>query len=262
MDFTELLKAGQALGTPRLLQDGGAYAVVPDGSHLADLERFLPKPARQKAAVTAHTVESFADYFTRFGTDNSAIFADQKSLRVTGVIDFHGPAGVADHCEHAITYTAPRSEEWTRWREAHGERKSQADFARWVEENRMEVRRPDAATMLETARSLKATKKVDFVSETDLNNGDAQFTYNEKTEGQTRKGNVIVPTEFIITLPIFFGEPSVDVLVRLRWRMNDAALSMWLEIDRMAYVEQEAFTDLVDTIAEKTGSKPYMGAAA
>lgn len=259
MDFDVIIKAGSAIGEPKTIGEG-RYAVVPEGYETEDLEKYLAAPLRARGTVTAHTVPTFTDYFNRFKTAESAIFADQDKARVVGVLDYHGPGKPAFR-EHSVAYTAPKSKEWQTWRAADGKKMQQADFAVFIENNVIDIRQPTGADVLEVSRSLQATKNVTFNSAIRLADGSQQLTYSETVDGSTKQNNVKVPETFILGVPVYFGGILYEVTARLRYRIHEGKLLMWFDLFRPEHIEQDAFAQVVEEVAKGTTSTVWMGVA-
>ncbi|HYF88998.1 DUF2303 family protein [Azospirillum sp.] len=260
-----VIDAGICLGGARAEHNGTAYAIIPQGAKLESLEALLPAPSRAKGSVTVHDAASFATYFNRFKTDASVVFADQQSATIVGVLNYHGPATESATMQPAwadwrVIYSMPKSLQWRRWREADGRAMAQADFVRFMEENRLDIRQPSGADILEIAKHLEAKRTVDFVSATRLSDGSRQFTYNETTQGVTSKGNLVVPEEFVLGLPVYQGETQAwPVTAFLRYRIDGGKLLMWFDLHQPDDIELQAFSEAVAWIGTDTGVKPFMG---
>lgn len=255
----EIVRAGQLIGDAKTAPGGAIpYAVVPEDAKVEELERLLPAPTRPRAAVTAKTAETLSAYIVRFKTDATAIFADQETFKIVGIIDYHAPEQPAFR-EHRVSYIAPRSLEWTTWRTASGKKMSQADFAQFIEDNVVDIRSPAGADVLEVARGLQAKKAVAFASAIRLSDGSQEFTYNETIQGTTSKGKIKVPEEFTLGIPVFFGGELYEVKARLRYRINEGQLLLWYELYRPEHIEKDAFEAVCDAVNESTSVAVWHG---
>ncbi|MGE5151190.1 MAG: DUF2303 family protein [Rhodospirillaceae bacterium] len=255
----KIIEAGQALADAKSVPGGTIpYAVVPVGAHIEELERLLPAPARARAAVTAKSAATFNAYVVAFKTSATAIFADQEEFTLVGVIDYHLPETPA-WGSHRVTYAAPRSLEWQTWRGSSGKKMAQADFARFIEDNVVDIRSPAGADVLEVARGLQAQKSVQFVSAIRLSDGAQEFTYSEAVAGSTSKGKIKVPEEFKLGIPVFLGGDAYEVTARLRYRINDGQLLLWYEIYRPEYIERDAFETVCDAANKATAIAVWQG---
>ena len=257
MDSEAVIRAGQATGEPKT-KGTADYALVPHETELKSLEEFGDVPKRARAEVTAEDVTSLCAYINRFKTDATAIFAELAAFRVVGIVDYHAPTAPAFR-QHRASYAAPRAKEWVAWRQASGKKMAQVEFAQFIEDNQVDIAFPSGAEVLEVSRNLSAHKAVQFVSSISLSDGSRQLTYNETVDGATSRGNIKVPEEFVLGIPVFFGGPKYDVRARLRYRIEGGTLAMWFDLYRPEYIEQDAFQSTVSEIATATGITPYMG---
>ena len=250
---------GMTQGQPRRVSNHSSpYVVIPKDAQVHDVERTLLRPVRHRGIVTLHDQQSFVSYVNTFRTDGSAIFADQTSSAVVCVLNYHNETQ-PDWCDWRAVYSMPRSLEWSKWLQANSRKMAQADFARFIEENQVDIRTPAGATILEVASHLEAKKKVDFVSATRLQDGTRQFVYRETVEGTTTKGGITIPEEFTIGIPVFQGGEPWAMKAFLRYRIDEGKLMLWFDLFRPEQVLQAAFAETVTQIAEGTNIRPYMG---
>lgn len=221
------------------------FAVVPVGYKVEDLERFLPAPVRIRERLVLTTAMSFIDYWQRYSTDASVLFADFKSRSFKAVFDYHQSDSPAN-CEHVAFLKLEHSDEWLRWERNNRKPMSQVEFANLIEDNILDVRAPAGAELLEVAKTLQAQKKVEFRSGTDLQNGAAQLTYNEVIDGQAgAKGQLTIPTQIKLGLRIFRGCEAYEVSARLRYRIEDnGRLFFTYLIDNYERLLEDAFEQI------------------
>lgn len=260
-DTRTAVDAGILIGEPKRVGDAGAFAVIPHDAKLVDLEQFLPVPGYAKSAVTARTVDSLVAYVNRHRTDNTSVFADVESGRIKAVVDYLSKANEPAHRAHSVTYSAPFSEEWATWTGIDGKKMAQADFARFIEENRDDIITPDGATVLEIARTLDARKKVSFKSGIRLEDGTVDLAYSEETTHATGgiTGKVSIPSEIIIGIPVFYGGDRYKITAFLRYRIEEGRLVMWVDLHRKKHIRDAAFSDIVDKVTECEGVPVYEG---
>ena len=130
---------------------------------------------------------------------------------------------------------------------ANDEQMSQVHFGRFLEERAPDVVDPDAATVVEVCMNLDAIKKVAFKSAVRLSDGFRQLEYVE-SNGDAR-GAVRVPEVMTILVPVFEGMEPERIKVRLRYRMNEGALIMWVTIDNADDIERLAFEWCIEALA-------------
>lgn len=103
--------------------------------------------------------------------------------------------------------------------------------------------------MLTISRNLQAKKKVDFKSDQNLSNGDIQFTYNETTTGTA--GQLEIPQEFTLGIPVYEGGAPYEVKARLRYRISEGKLTMWYDLVRPERMEEDAFKETAANIKQQ-----------
>lgn len=239
----------------------GQFAVIHNNYSLHDLDEYLDRPRRLMATQRMHTVESFCRYVTAFKGTPTIILADVNSTVFKAALDYHEPGNKPSHCDHVAIYTCPLSDEWELWTKHDGEKFTQADFARFLEENLVDIVEPDGATMYEITRTLEAKKKVEFKSGVRLESGSVQLQYNEDTEAKG-KGSVDIPATFKIGLPVFQGGVRYELDAFLRYRITDqGGLSFHYDLHRPHRLLDDAFTGIAEKIKADTSVEPFFGQA-
>lgn len=255
-----VVAAGTLIGEPKLAPGGEIpYSIIPGTAVAHYLEDTLAAPVRTRATVRAASVETLCAYVNRFKLSETAIFADPEKVEVVAIIDYHAPKKPS-FATHRISYIPPRALEWSTWKGANGKRMSQTDFAQFIEDNVVDIRVPNGADILEVSRNLQAKKSVQFSSAIRLADGAQEFTYAETVEGSSSKGKIIVPKEFKLGIPVFFGGALYEVLVRLRYRIDGGNLQLWYELYRPEHIERDAFAAIEALIAAQTEIVVWQGA--
>jgi uncharacterized protein YfdQ (DUF2303 family) len=248
----------------------GEYHVVTslDGQlHTIDLtgDAYRDRPKRKTGTVTVRDVDSFATYWTKHCDDASEIYADRINRTVAGVLDAHGTgAQQTGWRQHRILLALTYSSAFTAWTRNDGQEMSQEAFADFLEENRLDIAEPSAAQMLEVAQSIQAATKVDFSSGFRLTDGQRRISYTETVESKAgQKGELAIPTEIKLRLPIFDGAAVADELTaRFRHRINGNQLRLSYRLDRPADVVTAALDGVIADVAETTGSTVLRGTPA
>lgn len=218
----------------------------------------VPPPVRIKQAVVVQTADSLVDYVNRFKTENTVLFADIASNKIRGLIDYHGPEKAA-HLDHGVALDLPFSEEWRTWAAQGGKLSSQLEFARFLEENAVDVIAPDGAELLEVCRDLQSKRKVDFRKAVRTSGGAETFEYAEETETKARTGGVEVPTKFKLSIPVYFGGQPTELFAFLRFKIDEGNLSLGYVLHRAEHVRQAVFKVIVMDAAERTGQPAVFG---
>lgn len=255
--------AVKAAGTASVVksESGREYLLVPDGYRDEEitlpnsLEVKMPKTIDQ--AVTLQNADALKEYLNRFKGETSIMFADIAASRIVGAIDYHGP-GKAALVKHRATLDLPYSEEWKIWSGINGQLKPQLEFARFIEENAPDIKSPDAATLLEAVRDLQARRNVNFIQAVRTDSDNECFEFTDNTEART-KADLELPTKFVLSIPVYFGDPDVEVQAFLRWKLEDAKLMLGIKLHRAEHVRQAAFNLIVTDAMEKTSLLAVFG---
>jgi uncharacterized protein YfdQ (DUF2303 family) len=255
--IAELVSLGKLLGKPFDLQNGEfPFTILPNGYSIHSLEKFVfnehnDAPERKNGNVAVLDVASFCEYYTLFSDENSRVFADETQGSFLAILDYHGARdGGPRWGKHRMAMSLRASEEWVVWSGKDAEKFNQMDFAEFIEDNAPDIITPNAATMLEVAKDLRAKTDVDFGSAIRTSNGSVQFKYSEQVKGTYGAGNIDVPEQFTISIPVHIGSERVSLTARLRYRLNAGKLVFWYNLLRASAVQREAFFIAHRTIAD------------
>lgn len=229
-------------GTPRAF-------VVPDGYtvQVEDLPH-PPDPRRIVGTINLDTHETLADYVNEHDTLGAArLYADLQALRLTAVINDDN-AGVPDWRDHRAVVNLQPTPEWTAWTGRDGKLTDQLDFSEFLEQHAHEIISPDAATMIDVARTFQAKRDVQFRSAVRPADGTVQMAYDETIEGRAGKGSIDVPDTFVIRAAPFYGAEAVDVTARFRYRITGGDLGVGYRLLHVDRLRQDAFNDLLDDL--------------
>lgn len=265
--FISALGANRApIATP----DGGWAVSVPSGYKLEKIEPLEKVLTRIRQSVTMHDRESFIEYINRFKHGETQIFAEPGFLaggtaHVTAVIDYHKPAGdglneleTPGRNAHIVKYVPRYSDQWKRWSSATAPL-TQAEFAEFIEENRLDIREPAAASLLDIVRTFKSNKKVAYNSVVYQSNGDVRLGYEETTDKSTSS---VLPEQLVLGIPVYFRGPVYAVPVFIRYRVSNGGVVFQLKMDRADLIEDDAFTATTGAIATGTSIGIYLGKSA
>lgn len=230
-------------------------------------------PGRIAMLVAVETEQSLASYANRFKTSASTLFASIATDTIVAVIDYHGstrdvPGGSPDEAgavafspsfrEHRATLKLVRSLEWLAWAAVDGKLMPQLEFVRFLEENREDIHSPDAATILEACRDLQGLTKVDFRSVVREDSDNYKIEYAEEATARP-KGDITLPSEFILSLPVYFDDVEVQVAALLRWKIDAGHLSLGVRLKRAERIRQAQFKQIVVGLNEATGLQALYG---
>ena len=243
--------------------DNREFLVVPSGfteKEVSDAYGLkLAKPKYIKQTVTIETADSLVDYVNRFKGADTVLFAEISSNRIVALIDYHsGELDEAAHVAHRAKLELPFSEEWQLWTKISGKLMAQLEFARFIEENGADVRAPDAAELLEAVRDLQAHRKVNFTKAVRTSSDNENFEFQDETKATTR-GGIELPTKFKLGLPVYFGDAEREVFAFLRWKLDEGALTLGIQLHRIEHWRQAVFKQIVMDVAAKTSCPAVFG---
>lgn len=254
----------KAAGVPHIVntENGQTFLVMPEGYEFHDAT--LPnavspiKPHIIDQAVTIQTAQSMVDYVNRFKTDNTVLLADVDANKIVAVIDYHAP-DQAEFGKHIATLLLPYSVEWKTWTAVDKVLTPQLEFARFLEENGVDVRAPAGADLLEVCRDLQAIRRVDFKKAVRTETDNESFEYSDETETRAKGGTVEVPTKFQLGLPVYFGDSETTLFAFLRHKLDGKDLLLGIALHRTEQVRQAVFRQHVLDIAARTDRPVIFG---
>ena len=230
---------------PRVADDGCEipFVIVNDNQSIADLEKLLPAPTRKRGNTVLRDEASFCKFVLTHAGTSTCVYGAKNPPAFEAVFNDHNrlEPGWRDH---RASYPCPLSVEWLKWTGADGKQMKQADFAKFIEDNALDCRAPDSATMIEISRTLEAKKKVNFASGIRLSNGENELTFEETITGTASKGKVQIPELFTIGIPVLDGGAVYEVTARLRYRIGDGTLTMWFDLVRPHKIMEHAANEL------------------
>lgn len=195
---------------------------LPADARVESLEPFLEKPVRIRTNARKFLdIESFEDYVKKFRLPETVMFEENDGSMIRVIFDYHVDPKTPGWCDHQVALISTFSPVFEQWKNVHGRTMHQEEFAEFLEMNSLGIVKPDAATVLEAARSLQAVQRVEFQSGVKTSNGDVQFTYAVNTQATAgQKGKLDVPEAFEICCPVFLGQGPTRISVRLFWRIG------------------------------------------
>lgn len=247
-------------GQPYIVDDaGGDVAVVywaPNGEpRVVDLQKIRDQHRhpldRKSGTYTVTDVESFLTYYGKHAENDAEVWVDTTGAEA--VLNAYGPTlgelGWRPE-DHRVRLALTASPEWKRWSAVSGKLYPQDQFAEWLEGAARDIVDPDFATVLEVAQSLEATSKVEFRSAYRTADGQRAFRYEETTNAKAgQKGELEIPTRFLVSLRPFGGQEPVDVEARFRYRIQAESLQLGIVIDRIPEILEAAVESIRVDIA-------------
>lgn len=220
--------------------------------NLATLDQRPPR------AVGAFSLDD-ADSLVEFINDQAAagsrpiLFANRESGTIKVVLDAPQP-GFPSWMEHSAALTVKPNKWLQDWIAISGRPMGQTEFAEFIEDHLADVFQPAAADLLEIVTNLQARQKVEFKRATRLQTGDTQIVFEETTEAHAgAKGEMRVPTELVLRLPVYEQDPGnfYDFTARFRFRIAEGRLSFVIALVRPEIAMDAAFRELVNKVASE-----------
>ena len=263
--FDTAIKAVTLAERSHMASDGREFIVVPDGFDLRDVTDPHRLPGFIRQTLTVDQPGSLSAYVNRFKTDQSVLFADLDSAQVIARLDYHesylGEEGAASaptpsQNKHVATLQLRETQEFKDWYEFCSELWSQADFANFLDENRIDVIKPDGGELLEIVKDLQTVSTSNFSGKVDLTNGDVRIGFETETREVQQ---VLLPKTVTLRLAIYEGEEPVEIECALRWRGQSGGVKLALVMRRINRVKRELFAKIANDVAEATGLPVYFG---
>lgn len=270
--------ARQAQAVQEIRPGGGsrawlAYATTGGAMGLKEItDPHEEEPGRVKGTITLSDAGSLIDYGNRYGTETGALFAAHKSHRITAVLDYFGqstetttdePGAPVDRlppvpkfCEHFATLTLELSEEWNLWGAIDGKMMGQLEFARFLEENAIDVAEPSGADLIEICRDFHAVRAQNFRSIVRTQSGVERIEYTDENKPVSA---VEIPSSFTLKIPVYFGEEPVELKAALRWHNAGETLALGIKLIRKENLRQSEFKRISAEVAKETGYPLFMG---
>lgn len=231
----------------------------------------LPKIVTQH--VKLQTAESMATYVNAYKNEASILFADISTDIIVSVIDYHreptmdnkpappdmpvtaaiegGVSVISDLPTaalgvHRATLVLPKSLEWQIWNRSDGVLMRHVAFASFLEENGIDITEPSGAALLEICRDLQVKSGVNFNSS--VRYGDTVSIEYQKGDDVSTKENLQLPSEIKLNIPVYFGEPPVQLTAYLRREIKEGVLTLGYKLSRAEAVRQAEFHRIVNEL--------------
>lgn len=268
-DFQDAFNEGkrQSRATiPTDLLDVLTVTVAGGAESIVSLEKFFGQPTEKRGTVTFHDEASFSAYVQAHKDGRSRIFADIAGQKLVAVLDHHATEAPGWGRHRAVLATK-LSKPWLAWMGINKNALGQVPFAEFIENNLRDIAMPAGAEILRMVNTFQAKRSVTFDQAQNLTNGSVQLAYHDTVTatGGGDKGMVEIPKEFILALyPFETGQVSVtkfQVTARLRYRLGDGAVKLWVDMLNPEDVVETAFLDRVQAIEKATDTAVWRGDA-
>lgn len=250
-ELTRRLALAEAI-KPEDLATGLIARVINEDERLQveDLEHTLPAPRACRGDASLSSPADFAAYVNRLASASTTLWADQDNRRVVAIFDDHADADSPGWRRHRAVLHLKADRNWSHWCNYDDRLVDQESFAEFVEDHIDQVVDPDPATMLEIATTFQAHRTATFERGTRLASGDVQLRWTETTTAKAgNKGQLEIPEKFTVKLTPYVGVEPVELIARLRYRINEGDLRIGFKLLGADTARTEAFTKVRDEIA-------------
>lgn len=253
-DFQKAYDLGQKQ-TQLIDVEGVKLAIVPQGMKVEFLkdhfDKMLDKPRHLEQATKVGTAEDFVKYYNRYANDQSTIFYDENG-DFKAVLDWHPSATEPSFKNHTLSFSNSNHKNWEAWTRNNGIKKTQEEFAHFIEDQIADFEDPVGDKMLVTASQLKATINVNFKSAKNTHNGESQFVWEEQIDGKSgMAGELTIPKEFTIRVQPFKSSSAYLIKAWFRYSLSRDGLKMWYTLRNPHLSKEDAINDAAEII--KTG---------
>lgn len=236
--------------------------LVPTGQkpELLDLDPYQPVPRRARGTVNVATVDSLVAYVKKHdNADTSTLWVHPDNGKIVAVLNDHGPDGGATNGagwgDHRALLTLQPTPEWEAWQQLDGRQLPQERFAEHIEDRLVDIVQPSGADLLDIVQTLTGATAVEWKSGTRLQDGTVQLRYEETMTAKAgQKGDLEIPSVFVLAIAPFLGEPRTDITARLRYRMPSESLTIGFKLDRPEDVVRQVITSLTGRLGDEFGA--------
>lgn len=262
--ITSLVK-GAAM-VPSIVKDsrGMEHAFVPQPNgafvrqEITPKGEIAPKPAFIDQLINIDQAASLADYVNRFKTEETVIFANLDDLQIVAAIDYHAAASAKPGLvEHRAVLELGHSAEWETWTAVSGRMYDQKAFARLLDINSDDIANPAAASLLEMVMDLEMTTQVSVARKLE-----SSGSSRGASGAQRQTSGTVLPSFFTLHIPVFTGEPPVDIkaMTKDHFDTEKGKISLGLELVRPRIIIEGELARIARTIATATSVPVIMGA--
>ncbi len=105
------------------------------------------------------------------------------------------------------------------------------------------------------ALNFSSIRQADFKSSQRLQDGIVQFQYVE----DEKAGELKMPERIKLGIPVFRSGEAYKISARLKYTIKDQTLTIWYELERPDLVLDDAYSQAIKYIEEKTNIEIYRG---
>jgi hypothetical protein len=228
-----------------------------------NLNPILPEDV--KASEIFVEPASLAQYAIMYRTPTAILKASLNAATVVALLDYHEPVYHADGSEfdsdkdggkpipqrnqHQATYKAEYHPDFIAWREKVGQQMGQVDFAEFIEDRLHTIAEPAAADLIDALTELKIHRAASFENKVDLRGGKIGLSFKEE---DSQGGKMQLPDKIVVVVPIFQGTGAVPLTFKLRYRLIERSLKLYVVCPGLQTIVRNEFTSIAEGIQGKT----------
>ena len=229
------------------------------------IKETLAAPTRKRGKVLLNDADSFIAYYKLHG-NAAPVYAGLEPAQFIAVLNDH-TRDAAGWRDYRATYTVKHAPEWDTWTKHNGSGAAfngTESFALFLEENALDIVKPEAAKMLQIALNFRLNNQVNFSSAQRLQDGNAEFSYSNivnATAGSAAGGKLTIPEQFTIEIPVFaaLNPKRYRIDARFRFRLREGGLTLWYELIHPRKAKEQAFKDMWAQIEKETKATLFHG---
>jgi uncharacterized protein YfdQ (DUF2303 family) len=230
-----------------------------------DLETGALHPFRKRGTVQVFDSVSLNTIMGENAGGNVTVYVDRNPTKPAIVAVLNGAgrdgAGWGDH-RAAITFRP--TPQWLKWTSIDGKMLAQTDFANFIEDNLLDVKKPAAGDMLEISQFFEVTRTTSFKSVTRPKAGLINFKNEQSDQTSNKSGageDMEVPDTITLFLAPMFGGTPMNVTARFRYRIENGTLKLGVKLQRIEEIMSEIIEDFVSLIVLPEGAVMVEGVA-
>lgn len=226
-------------------------ALVPEGYHLKDLDKYNAMPRRLEANQEFTTTNAFCVYVSKWKQESTLLRGNSREGSFSAVIDYHDGAEDPSWCGHNVKLIARHTPEWKLWIDKDRVRMRQRDFVHFIQDNIADIYSPDSSELLKMVADVKTRAS-----------GGRTSSVSNANERRTSELDYTVESGLpeLITLSIRPWEHTGKYELKIRPFLyhDDEGAQFMLSVTNADRVLQAAFDDTAKVIAEETGLQVFV----
>lgn len=257
------LKIAEFKTIPREEGKERSVVLVPKGFNAQSFDNERERPLRKTGSKQFLSTGSFCSYVNKHKVkDETIIMAYEDKGEILAVLNDNG--NEPDWGDFTAILDIGFSKQWNVWfgnsYPNRGNYFEQEEFANFIEDNRSDlmvgtfkgtddkdVENISALELSAIITNLQMTSQEKFTSKVDPVSGRLTLNYENEEHG---KGNVEIPKQIILAIPIYRGGDIFEVVLRLRHRIRGGNASFYFIIDQLELLKERAF-DMICRRIEK-----------